>query len=517
MAAQTLAEAGEKVLILDGGITGPDYESFQPRESFVRLRKTDPEQHRYLLGDNFESLPGETMGTGAQLTPARNYLIQETKKYLPVSGDDFSAMESLAKGGLGAGWGTGCCVYSEEELVLCGLDPVKMQRAYQLIADRIGISAANDDARPFTAAYLSNTQPPLPDSPLANTLLNRYAKKKPALNSNGFFLGRPALALLTQSKNGRDPAGLRDMDFYDDFEKAAWRPQFTLDQLRKNTNVEYAGGFVVTNFMEEETQIRVNAIRIGDNARKSFYCRKLILAPGVLGTARIVLRSVQVDKNVRLPLLCNPYTYMPCLVPSRLGKNFPDENNGFAQLSLFHNMAGDKTNIAMASLYNYRSLLLFRLMNETPLNFRDGRIMLQYLLPALMIAGIHHPEKYTAGQNLFLEENQHSPTGDRLHVDYPNDREETHAREKMFAAAFRKLGAWPLKTVRPKTGASIHYAGTLPFSENEKALALNLNGRLHGTKNVFVADGSGFSYLPAKGLTFSLMANAHLVAEAARK
>jgi hypothetical protein len=35
---------------------------------------------------------------------------------------------------------------------------------------------------------------------------------------------------------------------------------------------------------------------------------------------------------------------------------------------------------------------------------------------------------------------------------------------------------------------------------------------LGGTKNVFVADGSGFKYLPAKGLTLTLMANAHLVA-----
>jgi hypothetical protein len=36
---------------------------------------------------------------------------------------------------------------------------------------------------------------------------------------------------------------------------------------------------------------------------------------------------------------------------------------------------------------------------------------------------------------------------------------------------------------------------------------------LHGTRNVYVADGSGFKYLPAKGITFSLMANAHVTAE----
>jgi hypothetical protein len=52
----------------------------------------------------------------------------------------------------------------------------------------------------------------------------------------------------------------------------------------------------------------------------------------------------------------------------------------------------------------------------------------------------------------------------------------------------------------------------LPFSKEEQPLTLASNGRLHGTSNVYVADGSGFTYLPAKGLTFTLMANAHLAA-----
>ncbi len=43
------------------------------------------------------------------------------------------------------------------------------------------------------------------------------------------------------------------------------------------------------------------------------------------------------------------------------------------------------------------------------------------------------------------------------------------------------------------------------------------DGRLHGTANVWVADGSGFRFLPAKGVTLTLMANAHRVAEAASR
>jgi choline dehydrogenase-like flavoprotein len=64
----------------------------------------------------------------------------------------------------------------------------------------------------------------------------------------------------------------------------------------------------------------------------------------------------------------------------------------------------------------------------------------------------------------------------------------------------------------PGHGSSIHYAGTLPFSDMEKPYTLSPDGRVWGTNKIFVADGSGFAYLPAKGLTLSLMANAHRVA-----
>ena len=59
----------------------------------------------------------------------------------------------------------------------------------------------------------------------------------------------------------------------------------------------------------------------------------------------------------------------------------------------------------------------------------------------------------------------------------------------------------------------MHYAGTLPFSDDPQPFTLGTGGRLAGTRRVFVADGSGFRYLPANGLTLTLMANAHRIAQ----
>jgi choline dehydrogenase-like flavoprotein len=53
----------------------------------------------------------------------------------------------------------------------------------------------------------------------------------------------------------------------------------------------------------------------------------------------------------------------------------------------------------------------------------------------------------------------------------------------------------------------------LPFSDKEEIYTTAVNGRLHQTKNVWVADGSSLKYVPAKGISFTLMANADRVAK----
>jgi choline dehydrogenase-like flavoprotein len=516
MAARTLADAGLRVLVLDGGVRNNDVAQPQTQDDFVTLRQHDTQQHRYFLGDAFESVPQGQIGTGAQLTPARRYLIAHTERWLPLLSETFSPIESLAEGGLGGGWGLGCCVFSDAELQAAGLPTSAMHTAAQTVCNRIGISATADDAQPYTFAHLTGTQPSAPPDALAQKLLSRYTSQRGTLRKKGFALGRPALALLTQDKDHRSATQLRDMEFYDNLGQSAWRPQVELDQLRKLPNLHIESGWLVTRFESTQNGVSVQATHIHSGQQKTFSAKRLVLSPGVLGTARIVLRSLPGVQSQKLPLLCNPYTYMPCLVPSMLGKNMNQRNISYAQLSLFHDADGTQQSIAMASLYTYRSLLLFRLLHETPLNFRDGRILQQYLLPALLIAGIHHPETPGSEQWLQLTPSSNSPTGDVLTANYIRGYEKDRAvqqREQLYIKALRRLGAWKLKTVHPGHGSSIHYAGCLPFSETEKPFTLHPSGQLHGTSNVFVADGSGFTFLPAKGLTLSLMANAHRVAQ----
>ena len=515
MAAQTLAQRGASVLILDGGRRDTRYAGLIPPKAFVDIRREEEEQHRYFLGDRFESAAYREIAPGAQFTPPREFIVDGVDELLKVRSDSFAPVESLARGGLASGWGLHCGVYSDAELERASLPAADMHDAYQTVADRIGISgAAGDDARPYTYGDLQRIQPPLPLDPTAEHVAARYARNRALMNARGYHLGRPTLALLSQPKDGRNASALRDMDFYDDAERAAWRPAVTLGELAALPNVAYAGNVLMTRFEERDGWVDAVVRDIDGGEERRYGARRLVLACGALGTARVVLRSLPSD-GVRLPLLCNAYTYMPCVVPHRVGRAMPERNNSLVQLALFHDADGTQRDIAVGTIFTYRSLMLFRLLRETPLNVRDARIFMQYLLSGLLIAGIDHPQAPSDGKRLWLEPDPASPTGDALAIAFElsaGERIAYDARERGFARTLRSLGAWPVKRIRPPLGSSIHYAGTLPFAANERDFTLGSNGRLRGTSNVFVADGSGFTFLPAKGLTLSLMANAHRIA-----
>ena len=520
MAAQTLVEAGVKVLMLDAGNADDTYEKLLPEKDFTTIRQTDEKQSEYLLGKKFESISWANIGSGSQLTPPRKFMVSEVDKFLSVLSQTFFPVESLAYGGLGNGWGLGSCVFSDAELSLCGLDAAQMKAAYQTVADRIGISGAQDDINNFTTAHLYNIMPPAPVDSNQEHLRTNYNRKKEWFAQNNFFLGRTALALITKDKDHRKAYQPKDLDFYSDKDQSAYRPWITVNELKKKNNFTYKGGIIVKQFKQlENGDVEIITLNKEKNEEEVFRTRKLVLAPGVLGTARIVLRSFD-KENRTLPLLCNPYAYFPCINVSQLGKTFERNTTGFSQLSLFHDRNNQGDDIAMASLYSYKSLMLFRIIKEAPVNFRDGIALMNYFMPAFVIMGLFHPEKQGATKSLNLKKDTSKITGDVLDAGYhlsETEKQKVHSTNTLFKKAMTKLGAFPVKMIDPGIGSSIHYAGVLPFEKEEKPFTLSPDGRLHGTRNIFVADGSGFCFLPGKGLTLSLMANAHSVAQNALK
>lgn len=515
MAAQTLVEKGAQVLLLDVAYRNEQEHPF-PLKNFIDIRTQNTDQRQLMLGENFEGIPWGQIKTGAQLTPGRKYLIRGLEKFLGLVSESFFPMESLAYGGLGNAWGAGCYIFSDSEFEQMGMKKSLFDKSYQVVGDRIGVSAGIDDALKYTVEGLGNIQPALQPEESIQQVISAYQSKRNAVNSKGFYAGIPAVAILTKDKDNRKAFSYNDMDFWHDQEQSVYRPWMTVDLLKKQSNFQLAEKQLVLKFEELNGLVKVTTLNVATNEQQYYWCRKLVLCSGVLGTARIVLRSQ--NSQARLPLLCNPYAYVPMLSWKRLGKTQEAKRNGMGQLVMFYDKKKDNSDVPMAAMFTYRSLLLFRLIKESPLNFADGRALMQYLAPAMVISGIHHPEKYGPDKHLQLVADSTSVTGDKLAVEYRLSSDEERIvseNESRFFSTFRSLGLLPVSKVYPGHGSSIHYAGCLPVSNEEKPFTTAENGRLHHTKNVYVADGSCFKFLPAKGISFTLMANAERVANEA--
>lgn len=517
IATQTLLDAGKKVTMVDVGERDTTFHKMIPEQDFLTLRTTDPDQYKYLIGHKTEGIEWTDIGKGAQITPPRRHMLKGVDTYLKIKSKSFSPVQSLGYGGLGIGWGLQCWEYSPADMESAGLDEVKMREAYDVVASRIGVSGSKDEASRYTLGTLKTFQKPARMDRNHRYIYEKYNQKRNKFNAKGVYISRTPLALITQDVNGRKGYRYRDMDFYSDKDKSAWRPSIALDELKKNTNFTYLGGCLVLSFKEEKEYTKVTYLNVNDNKKDVLYCRRLVLATGAIGSGRIALRSLEGTSGVtKLPLLCNEYTYIPCLQPKMIGSGIEKDKLGFAQLSVFLDKNQSNTNVSVASLYSYQSLMAFRTVRQIPLNFAAGRKVLQHILPAMVIMGVHHPDTFAKTKYISLIEDPESSTGDALlahHTLSAQDKAEFAQREKSLMKAVSKLGLIPIKKVDPGSGASIHYAGTLPFSDENKPFTLTKRGKLRGTRSVYVVDSSGFKSLPAPGLTFSLMANAHVIAE----
>jgi choline dehydrogenase-like flavoprotein len=514
-AAVPLVDAGCRVTLLDFGNSEDQYAGLIPPKPFAELRRTDAGQHRYFLGDQFEGVPHGKTRVGAQLTPPRQYVHKDVAERLPVISESFSAMESLASGGLGNAWGAGVFPFAAGELARIGIPAAALAPHYDAVAARIGVSGPRDDLTPFLCdgpAYL----PPLEPDSNAAALLHRYAQCRGRLRRRGFFLGQTRLAVCTRAHAGRGPHRYHDMEFWSDADRSVYRPRWTLQELMARPNFRYVDRCLVQAFQESAAGgVSVVASHADTGERRDFVGDALILAAGTLGTARIVLRSANAF-GVRLPLLCNPYTYVPALNLNALGREPRDARCSLAQLTSLL-VPGDEPEVPVQTqVYSYRSLLAFKLLKESPLGYRVSLHLLRYLMSSLAILAINHADRPTAAKYCALQPGC-GGRPDRLHIDYRLSRDEQRRMDRNESAilkAFLSLGCVPVRRIRPGNGSSIHYAGTLPIAPGGGAYTCDPQCRLHGNRSVYVADGSVFGHLPAKGLTFTIMANADRVGKA---
>ncbi len=505
--------AGRKVALVEIGYSEDQPQKFDPSKTFSEIRRSDPNQHTYFLGDNPVAVLRNQGRAGPHLTPGRQYMIRNMDQLFPLESDSFLPLQSSGLGGLGVSWGANCFALEPYELERIGICPSSLAGHYACAAREAGISGRTDDALSPLIANLDRSviQPPLPLDSNAETILRRYQAREARYQASGIFLGQSLLAMLSQNVDGRTANPQTDMDFWADAGRSVYRPRYTIEKLKSRSNFTHLTGRLAQRFLPGEDGVTLECRNLDSGAAEAISARKLLLAAGAINSGRLALASSR-DYQSRLPILCNPNHWVAAINLSMLGKPARDRRHSLSQLTVLMRAECDGPDYVLAQIYSYRSLLLFRLLKDIPLPPKQGLLFLRLLATAFTCVNIHFPDRPGADRWLQLEARE---SGEVLRASTSYSAAETawiQRQERRMLRFLAGLRCIPMGVNKPLHGASIHYAGTLPYASEDRPYTTTPDGKLRHAPNVYVADGSSWRFMPAKGLTLTLMANARRVA-----
>jgi len=460
----------------------------------------------YRIGARFEGLrhlrPGQRAISLKLRAPALDFVTRDADRLTPVASQTFQSVLSLAKGGFGNAWGAGVYRFTEDECRGLPISAGELTLHYDEVSRHIGVSGAYDDLADEFGRE-PELQPPLPLSENAATLLQRYEARRGTAALAGVRIGRARLAVLTAPHGDRPPYAGRGTEFYEPGRSGVYNPSETIDALRAARTIDYEPGWLVRRYRETADGVEVDAERLTGEAR-TFSARRLILAAGAINSARIVLASAR-DYETRLPLLDNPITIVAGIHRDRVGRP-AERGGGFAQLNMVLSPpAFGRT--YQGSVYGAGTVPIAEFLARLPFTIPANRRLLTQVLPAVSIVMMFHPADPSSSQYLRLRDD-----GVTLEADYAWRPDPGLTRR--LVRIFRALGltSHAMLSDYAGPGQGIHYAGTLPLAVSPQRYQLHADGRLEGTRGVYVCDGSCFPHLPAKNLTFTIMANAHRIA-----
>jgi choline dehydrogenase-like flavoprotein len=519
--AETALALGRRVVMLDVGHPAPP--PVRPEASLNALKAGLDDPAKYFLGEDFGSLILPEDGSEYYgFPPAKSYVFRPVEGRR-VDAHGFAPLASFAAGGLAQAWTGGCYPFSDGELAAYPVGWADMEPAYAEVARRIGISGTDDDdLAPYYPTH-DGLMPPIDLDAHSSQLLGVYERKRGRRGSGRTLaLGRARLASLSRDHDGRRGCSKSGRCIWGCPSQSLYTPSVTLERLKRHERFAYVPGVRIDRFGFDDAS-RVDRVHGEVAATGETFEREvgtLALAAGTLGTARIVLESLnRAGQAAELTgLMDNRQVLMPFVNLARIGAAFDAESYQYHQLAIgapgptpFDYVHGLVTTLTTALIHPVAQTL--------PVSARAAVALFRNLHGALGLVNINFADTRRETNRVGLDVGPDGRTRALL-VHYEPDAKEPE-RVKPAIATFRNfmlsLGcvAPPSMTRLRPMGASVHYAGTLPMTADGGELTTDRAGRCRPFTNLVVADGSVLPALPAKNLTFTLMANATRMAREA--
>ena len=514
--ALTLLGKGYRVRMLDVGRQGRA--PVLPDATLNGLKRQLEDPTSYFLGPRFEAalLPGvdeEYYG----IPPSKDFVFDLPDDFRPQT-SGFDPLFSFARGGLGEAWTGGCYPFNADELADFPFSFDELLRHYTEVARRIGISGGVDDLARFMPVH-EHLLPGLRLDAHSERLMVSYTRARERLNQRGVFMGRSRLATLSVPLGQRQACDYRGRCLWGCPHGSLYVPSMTLNECLAHPSFEYVPGVEVIRLRigPDRRVVAIVGRVAGENSEREFPIDSVALAAGALLSTRIFLASVlgHSGERVRLTgLMDNRQVLMPFVNLGMIGRQFSDESYQYHQLGMGVS-AERPRDYVHGQITTLKTALVHPLIQRIPLDLATATYAFRAVHAALGLMNVNFRD--TRREENFVELVEGSESSLRIH--YRPDAGESERISKALRSVKKAL--FSLGCVVPPgmvhlrpMGASVHYAGTIPMTRTSAPFTTTEDGQSRDFENLFLVDGATFPFLPAKNITFTLMANAVRVAEA---
>ncbi|UCH92749.1 MAG: GMC family oxidoreductase [Candidatus Aminicenantes bacterium] len=519
--ALSVLKKGHDVTMLDVGYDA--LPQVNPKDTYNELKTRLNDPVNYFLGENFESVvpPGydkEIYG----FPPNKLYIFKHPPGFREQSAG-FEPLFSFAQGGLAQAWTGGAYPFNNADIKDFPFDYQALEPYYDEVCQRIGIIGIEDDLSRYYPLH-KNLLAPLDFDEHSQLLVDRYQEKREKLiQKHGIYLGRSRVAALTLDRGERKACDYSGRCIWGCPTDSLYVPSLTLGQCREFSNFSYIPNRWVSHFRYDGNNriTTVVAFEPGQSQPIEYDVETLVLAAGTLSSSKIYLDSIfrGTGKILQLHgLMDNRQILVPFITLDMLGKNYNPGSYQYHQLAIGFEMEdGDYMDYVHGQVTTLKTALMQPVLQFMPLDWKTASFLGRNLHSAMGVINVNYSDtrrqenvvsiKPGTGNGFSTLEICYSPPlGEKKKISV------SLKRVKKFFSALGAIVPPGQVHIRPM-GASVHYSGTLPMSEKPRPQTLSLNCKSNDFENLYIVDGTWFPFLPAKNLTFTLMANAARVAD----
>lgn len=390
-----------------------------------------------------------------------SHVFNKTYSLLRIK-SNIEIIQSLAKGGLSEHWHGICDFFSSEELNQVGIPPNEIEKEYAEIAKLINLK----------------------------------------LDKKLDFQSRSLLESVNSAKKS-------EIILYQAPLAKSYKTRLMLEKFKKFKNFTYISNQLVYKVSSNNKFAKLKCLSINKKKELLINSKYVILAAGSINTTRILLRSLNLY-NYKTTFLTKAHFLTACLYPKML-KNYKNiKNEQSTQLVISKQKNNNPLDSFFIQLYKFNPLVIRKAAKYTPLPQFMALPLLSFFAKSLMIADIRFSS--TESSEKYCKLIKTSSGDDVLHINFKETSKELSLHENEYLKIKKELnslGLIPLKTTHDYTTS--HYAGGVPFSKKPKKISADINGKLHGSKKIYIADASTWRTLPSKAPTLTIMANASRV------